>query len=111
MCDVESNFKFELEINPEIQKINCNYLNKYLKIGFIESEDFIHKVCQNERAFQNLERSLLIIHYFTQEIMMDMNTKIKGAFVSISDIVNLQRICKPQDLKTFFMIMEIWGSN
>ena len=34
---------------------------------------------------------------------------LKGSFISLNDIVNLQQPCTVEDLQSFFMLLEVFG--
>jgi hypothetical protein len=43
-----------------------------------------------------------------QEVITTLGT-IRGSYISLNDVVNLQHPCSADDLKSFFMMLEVFG--
>lgn len=58
-----------------------------------------------------LDIQLARIQMQLQNIIIAMNKRLNGGIIHFEDVLSLQRPPKVEDIKTFFMTMEVWGEQ
>mmetsp|Transcript_3919 Transcript_3919/g.6648 ORF Transcript_3919/g.6648 Transcript_3919/m.6648 type:complete len:130 (+) Transcript_3919:414-803(+) len=53
--------------------------------------------------------SMKVAEGLMQGVLNELKHQLFASFISILDVVNLQWVCKPTDIQTFLLVMEIWG--